>query len=132
MAGFEFAYCLHGGAPQIQKITIADTVVLSQGEMVNLETGELTTAVTADTLLVGVCLEDVDNTDDGLSAHVIVSEDAVYSVEDNNARLKGATLDIATGALGVTTDNNSDLIVVKDSTATERTLVTFNNNHYLD
>jgi len=129
---FEFAYCLQGGASIIEKITVADTVVLSEGEMVNLETGELTTAVTADTALVGVTTEAVDNTDDGLECAVITNEDAVYSVVDNNARLKGATLDIATGALGVTTSSNADLIVVEDSTDSERTLVTFNNTHYLD
>lgn len=132
MAGFTFAYCLDGSAPKIEKITVADTVVLSKGEMVNLESGELTTAVTADTALVGVCVEDCDNTNDGLTCAVIVNEGAVYSVSDANIRLKGATLDIATGALGVTTSSNADLIVVEDSTASEPTLVTFNNTHYLD
>lgn len=129
---FTFAYSLSGTAPIIEKITVADTVVLSKGEMVNLESGELTTAVTADTALVGVALEAVDNTNDGEVCAVIVNEDAVYSVTDANARVKGATLDIATGALGVTTSSNADLIVVEDSSASEPTLVTFNNTHYLD
>jgi hypothetical protein len=128
---FEFAYCLHGGAPIIEKITVADTVVLSAGEMVNLESGELTTAVTSDTALVGVCIEAVDNTADGLTAAVITNEDAVYSVVDATIRAKGATVGIDTGALAITTAN-ADLIVVEDSTASERTLVTFNNTHYLD
>lgn len=131
MAGFTFAYNLDGSAPIIEKITVANTVVLSEGEMVNQETGELTTAVTADVTLVGVALEDCDNTSDGLSCAVIVNQYAVYSVADANARLKGATLDIATGALGVTTSTNADLIVVEDSSATEPTLVTFNKTHYL-
>ncbi len=129
---FTFAYSLSGTAPIIEKITVADTVVLSKGEMVNLESGELTTAVTADTALVGVTLEAVDNTNDGEVCAVIVNEDAVYSVTDANARVKGATLEIATGALGVTTSGNADLIVVEDSSASEPTLVTFNNTHYLD
>ncbi len=129
---FTFAYNLSGEAPIIRKQTIANAVVLSKGEIVNLETGELTTAVTADTALYGVMAEDVDNTADGLSGAVIINENAVYSVADANARLAGATLDIGTGALTVAADNNSDLIVVEDSTATELTLVTFNNTHYLD
>lgn len=129
---FEFAYSLSGTAPIIEKITVADTVVLSIGEMVNLESGELTTAVTADTALVGVAIEAVDNTDDGETCAVIVNEDAVYRITDANARSKGDTLDIATGALGVTTSSNADLIVVEDSTSSEPTLVTFNNTHYLD
>ena len=132
MAGFTWAYNLHGGSPIVRDQTVANTVVLSKNEMVNLETGELTTAVTADTALYGIAAEDCDNTDDGLSCAVIINEDAVYSVEDNNARLAGATLDIATGALGVDGTSNADLIVVEDSTAIERTLVTFNNTHYLD
>lgn len=131
MAGFEFAYTLDGSAPVLRKQTVADTVVLSKGEMVNLETGELTTAVTADTALYGVAWEDCDNTDDGLSCQVITNKNAVYRVTDANARVAGATLDIATGALGVTTSSNADLIVVEDSTATEPTLVTFNGSHYL-
>lgn len=129
---FTFAYCRFGGAPIIEKITVANTVVLSKGEMVNLESGELTTAVTADTALVGVAIEAVDNTNDGLECAVITNEDAVYSVTDANARLKGATLDIGTGALTVAATSNADLIVVEDSTASEPTLVTFNNTHYLD
>lgn len=129
---FIFAYNLQGGAPIIEDITVANAVVLSKGEMVNLESGELTTAVTADTTLVGVAAEDCDNTADGLKCAVVTNEDAVYSVIDLNARLKGATLDIETGALLVTGTSNADLIVVEDSTATEKTLVTFNNTHYLD
>lgn len=129
---FEFAYTLDGSAPMVEELTVADTVVLSIGEMVNLESGELTTAVTADTALVGVVVNAVDNTADGLKAFVITNEAAVYAVTDANARVKGATLDIATGALGVTTSSNADLIVVEDSSATQKTLVTFNNTHYLD
>jgi hypothetical protein len=129
---FIWAYDLTGAAPIIRNQTIADTVVLSKGEMVNLETGELTTAVTGDTALYGVTAEAVDNTDDGLSCAVYINENAVFSVVDANARLAGATLDIATGALGVAASSNADLIVVEDSTATEPTLVTFNNTHYLD
>lgn len=132
MAGFTFAYSLSGTAPIIEKITVANDEVLSKGELVNLESGELDAGASGDTALVGVCLEDVDNADDGLTCAVIVNEDAVYSVVDNNARVKGATLDIASGGMGVTTSSNADLIVVEDSTATEPTLVTFNNTHYLD
>lgn len=129
---FTFAYRLNGGTPIIEKQTVANAVVLSKGEMCNLETGELTTAVTADTDIAGVAVEDCDNTDDGLLCAIITSEDAVYSVTDANARLKGATLDIAAGALGVAASSNVDLTVVEDSTASEPTLVTFAPHvHYL-
>lgn len=129
---FTFVYDLTGADPITRKQTVADTVVLSKGEMVNLETGELTTAVTGDTTLYGVALEDCDNTDDGLSCAVIINPFAVYSVVDANARVAGATLDIGTGALTVAASNNADLIVVEDSTATEPTLVKFNGTHVFD
>lgn len=130
--GFVFAYSLSGTAPIIERIPAKDTVVLSKGEMGNLESGEIDSGAAADTTLAGVCVEDCDNTDDGEYVHVIVNEDAVYSVEDNNARAKGATLDLASGAMSVTTSSSATLIVVESSSATERTLVTFNNTHYLD
>ena len=129
---FEFAYDLSGAnTPILKDYVIADAVVLSAGEMCNLETGELTTAVTADTALVGIATVAVDNTDDGESAQMIMNPNAVYRVTDLNARVAGALLDIDTGGLGVTTDSNHDLIVVEDSAADEPTLVAFNSNHYL-
>lgn len=128
---FIFSHRLSGQAPTIQDVTIADTVVLSRGELCNLESGELTTAVTADTALVGATVEAVDNTADGLKCKVITDPDAVYSIVDANARLMGATLDIDTGALGVAASSNADLIVVKTCTADEPTLVTFAGSHYL-
>lgn len=128
---FEFAYRLSGGAPTYRKMTIADTVVLSIGEMVNLESGEVDSAATSDTALLGIAVAAADNTDDGVEVTCIIDHDAVYRVTDANARVQGATLDIASGALGVTTSSNADLIVVQDSSATEPTLVTFNQTHYL-
>lgn len=128
---FTFAYTLDGSAPRAVEYPVKDTVVLSAGEMVNLESGEVDTAATADTALVGIAVSDVDNTDDGEVVRCIMNPNAVYSVEDNNARLAGALLDIATGGLGVTTDSNHDLVVVETSTATEPTLVTFNGTHFI-
>lgn len=130
MSGFIWAYNQSGGAPLIQTFVIKDTVVLSEFELVNFESGEVDTAATADTALVGATVEAKDNTDDGLSVKVIVNRDAVYRVADANARTVGDTLDIATGGLGVTTDSNSDLVVVETSTASEDTLVMFNDNYF--
>ena len=65
----------------------------------------------------------------------ITDADAVYAVDDANARLIGATLDItgATGAMTVTTSSNADVLVVADSSATEATLVRFTpTNHWTD
>jgi hypothetical protein len=133
MAGFTFSHLQNGGnAPTIREMVIADGEVLSKGELVNLESGELDAAATGDTALVGAVLADVDNTADGLTAKVIVDEDAVYAVVDANARLAGATLDIGSGGLTVAASSNADLIVVKTCTDAEPTLVAFNNTHFMD
>lgn len=129
--GFIWAYNRSGGTPLIQTFVVKDTVVFSEFELANFESGELDSAATSDSALVGAVVEAVDNTDDGLSIKCIVNPDAVYRVKDANARTVGDTLDIASGALGLAADSNSDLVVVETCTASEDTLVTFNSNHYL-
>jgi len=128
---FKFAWDATGADPIIQKITVADGEILSIGELVNLESGEADAAATGDTALLGACVEAVDNTDDGLTVKVVTNPYAVYEVADANARLMGATLDIAAGGLTVGASSNADLIVVRSSSATEPTYVTFNQTHYL-
>ena len=129
MAGFTFAYRLSGGAPTIQVLKSKDTETLSNGDMVNLESGEVDLGATGDTNLLGVIesatVAAVDSTTD---ITYIADGDAVYSVVDNNARLKGDTLDLtgATGAQGVTTSSNKEFVVQAPSTATQPTLVRIN------
>jgi hypothetical protein len=128
MAGFEYEKRLSGGAPTIEWLTFKDTETLTKGDLVNLETGEIDLAATADTNLLGVILETKAGVDSTTKARVITDDDAVYAVTDANARVKGATLDIAgaTGAQGVAASTNKELVVVSDSTATERTRVRIN------
>jgi len=131
--GFEWRYNMSGGSPTIRDQTIYTGITLTKGCLTNLETGELTLAVTDDAALVGAVIEEVDNTSDGESIKVIINRDAVYAVTDANARVMGATLDIATGALTVDATSHADLIVVADSTATEETLVMIApGEHFLD
>lgn len=130
---FTFAFRESGGAPTIVDLLFKDTETLTKGDLVNLETGELDLAATADANLVGVCLETKAGTDSTTRLKVIIDVDAVYSVTDNNARLLGATLDVtgATGAQAVTTSSNKELVVARESSATEPTLVRFNvGKHY--
>lgn len=130
---FEWAYSLDGSDPVIQTFVIADTVVLSEGEMVNLESGEVDAGATNDTGFVGIAVSAVDNTDDGETVRCIVNRFAVYKVTDANARTVGDTLDLASGGLGVTTSSNADLLVVRSSSATEPTYVMITvGNHWLD
>lgn len=133
MAGFDFAYLLGGGEPNIQEFVVKASEIISEGEMCSLDTGEIDAAATNDTTFVGVALESVDNTVDGHTIRVIINPNAVYSVVDANARVAGAQLDLASGGMGVTTDSNHDFVVIAPSSATERTLVMFvTGEHYLD
>ena len=125
MAGFEFRFRESGGAPTIRTIYAKDTETLTKGDLLNLETGEVDLAATADTRIIGIALETKAHTDSTTTTDVVVDNDAVYGVVDANARKIGATLDItgATGAQSVTTSSNKDVVVVADSAATEETLV---------
>lgn len=123
--GFRFRYRLSGAPPTIQKILSKDTATHTQGDLVNLETGEIQIAATNDVALVGAVQETISATDSTTYVSVIVDADAVYGVYDANARLVGATLDLAgtTGAMTVAASSNIDLMVVANSSATEETLV---------
>jgi hypothetical protein len=133
--GFTYAYKLSGNAPTILDLPVLADAVISAGEIVNLEGGYVDGGATLDTALVGIALEAATATglsSGDLSVKCIVDPDAVYSVVDANARLAGATLDLASGAQGVTTSSNTELIVVAPSTATEPTLVRIIDGlHYL-
>lgn len=144
MAGFEFVHRLCGAAPTIRAVIAADAT-LNVGDLVNLESGKADLAVTNDTKLMGVVIGPTNPdkvTDAGVitsntttdKVQVIVDEDAVYAVDDANARTFGALLDLtgATGAMGVGAPTNNDVIVVADSTASENTLVMLSQaNHVL-
>jgi hypothetical protein len=128
--GFIWAYNVDGSAPLLQTFVVKNTVVFSEFEMANFDTGEADAAVTADTSLMGSTVEAVDNTSDGESVKILISPHAVYQVDDANARTVGDLLDIAGGGLGVTSPSNNDLVVVETSTASEETLVMFNDNYF--
>ncbi len=107
--GFHFAYRLSGGDPTIQEILAKDTATYTRDSAA----------------LVGAVVETVSATASTTMVKVIVDADAVYAVHDANARVIGATLDIAggTGAMTVATSSNVDLMVMQTSTADEPTYV---------
>lgn len=128
--GFRFAGTLYGGVsakPEIKKFTFKDTETLTKGDVLNLESGEVDLAATNDSGLIGVANETKAGTDSTTEIEVIVNHDAIWAVYDANARAVGANLDIAgtTGQMTVAADSNSDLVVVKASTADEPTYVMF-------
>src|SRR5258707_1122443 len=126
-AGFKFRGRRSGGAATIQHILYKDTETLSQGDMINLESGYGDLGATGDTGFIGVLLNTQAGTTHVTLGQVIVDSDAIYGVYDANARVKGATLDLsgATGAQTVATSSNKEFVVYADSSATEETLVCF-------
>jgi hypothetical protein len=125
MSGFKWAWNEGGGAPIIQTFVVKDTTVLTEFCIVSFDSGEVDLAATNDTELLGIALEAVDNTDDGLSVRVLMNNDSVFAVADANARTVGDTLDIGSGALTVAASSSVDLVVVRTSSATEPTYVKF-------
>lgn len=126
--GFRYRGRISGQAATIQDILCKDTETLSKGDIANLESGEIDLAATADTNLLGLIMETQAGTDSTTRFKVIVDSDAIYGIYDPNARLKGATLDIAgaTGAQTIATSSNKEFVVWAESTAAEETLVVFN------
>jgi len=128
MPGFTFRYRTSGGAPTIKVLKAKDTETLSKGDLLNLESGEVDLLATADTNALGVCLDTGARTDSTTDVTFIADDDAVYAVTDANARLAGATLDVAgaTSAQTVAASSNKNFVVVAPSSAAEETLVRFN------
>ncbi len=129
-SGFWFAGSMDGSEPIEVEYIVKASAVISKGEMVNLETGEADAGAAADTGLIGIATESVDNTVDGHTIKVIANPNAIYGVDDANARVAGALLDLASGGMGVTTDSSHTFMVWADSAADEPTLVIFNGTHY--
>ena len=140
---FRPRYRLSGEDFTIQKFTIGATVV-AVGDLVktDISTGRVVAATTNGVgVTVGVVVGPADHNTDMASLTVNSSEvlvitdaDAVYAATDANARKNGAPLDMAgtTGAMSVTTDSNTDLMVVAPSTATQETLFKIApDTHYL-
>jgi uncharacterized protein YbcI len=127
MPGFEFRYRLSGGRPTIGRYVLKNAETIRRGDMVNLEGGEPELAATGDADLIGVVQGPAGN---GAPTAIlaITDADAVYGVEDRNARTKGATLDLAglTGVQGVGESVNAEFVVVLDCTAQQETLVRIN------
>lgn len=133
MPGFTFSHRPNGAKPTILDLVFKDTETLTKGDILNLETGQVDLGATSDTNLIGVALETLAGTTAVTRIKCITDADAVYRVTDANARLVGATLDIAgaTGAMTVATSSNKELVVVAESSASEPTLVRINvGKHY--
>jgi len=123
--GFRFEYYIGGTttAQFIPDTPMVDTLSMDAGDMAEITTGEADYGATASTTLRGVCAETVDNADDGETMKLIDGENAVFSVEDSSARAHGDIVDINGTYDGIATKSNSDLLIVRPSTASQRTFL---------
>jgi|GEM_PF-3186796 len=123
--GFRFEYYIGGTTtPQLSMdIPMVDALSMDAGDMAEITTGEVDYGATNSTTLYGVCAETVDNAADGETMRLIIAKNAVFSVEDSSARVTGEALDINGTYDGVTTNSNSDVMVVKPSSTSQRTFV---------
>ncbi|MAH47021.1 hypothetical protein CMI37_14435 [Candidatus Pacearchaeota archaeon] len=148
--GFVWRYNISGGRALVQTFLMKDSETFTKGDMMNLESGEVDLFATGgDTDGVGVFLGPDDpadatvgspgvvaGTDSTTLVKVQVNPDAVYAdVNDTNARLAGAELDITgtTGAQTLGADGDSDVLVVerKRQNADETRFIIQPKNHFL-
>ncbi|MEA2377378.1 MAG: hypothetical protein QOD13_1285 [Thermoleophilaceae bacterium] len=128
MPGFEFRYRLDGGQATVRSFVFKNTETLSRGDLVNFEESQVDLGACGDTALLGCALETLDGEGGKTYVRVITDADAVYAVEDPNARTAGDHLDLtsSTNGQGVATSAGSEFTVVLDSPADEETLVRIN------
>ncbi len=147
--GFEWRYNISGGKPLVLTFLMKDSETLTLGDLLNLESGEVDLLATGDTAAVGLFMgpDDPDDavdrkpgtvsgTDSTTVVRAIVNPDAVYAdVDDTNARLPGALLDVsgATGAQAIASASNNEFVVVaRKKQASDETFVQFTApTHYL-
>lgn len=132
--GFKYVGRISGGAPTIQSITTNATATLSVGDMVTETGGKLVLAATGGSKFMGVIRQTAAGTANVTKYEVIVDPDAIYSVYDNNARVLGATLDIAgaTGAQTVAASSNKEFVVYATKLNNiDPTLVVWNTGKHL-
>ncbi len=132
-AGFRIRGRLYGEDIHYQDILSKDTATHTKGDIVNVETGEVQIGATTDTALIGPVMETLACTDSTTKIRVCTDPDVILGVYDPNARVIGACLDLsgATGAMTVASATNKEFVVYQTSTATEETLVIFNQGHHL-
>lgn len=133
--GFRFRGTRSGEPMHIQDLLFKDAEVLTKGDLVNLESGEVDLLATGDATAVGLVLEvGITGVDSTTRIKVAVNGDMILGVYDAVARLKGVGLDVAgaTGAQTVASSSGNEFKVWAESTATEETLLCFNTAHHVD
>jgi uncharacterized protein YbcI len=125
MPGFEFRHRLGGGQSTIDTFALKSASPVGAGDMLKLVDGQATVAAAGDAFLLGAAVEVSLDARPRPSVRAITDADAVYAVQDGDARRQGDTLGLAgaTGAHGLTTRGAGAFTVIRDSPADEETLV---------
>lgn len=132
MAGIRYVGSLGGGEPWQGEFTVANDAVISAGQMLTLASNEADSGTTNDTAFIGIALEAVDNSADGLKVRAICDPNAIYAYRDGTAHAAGATLDLAAGGMALAANANADFTVIMDNAADEDTLFIITpGEHYL-
>jgi hypothetical protein len=132
MAGFTCVGVLGGGSPRIGSFTVKASDTFVVGEMAILTSNEAAEGTSGAPAFIGVAVETVDNTVDGHSIRCFLDPYAIYQYNDGTAHAAGATLDMASGGLGLASDSNHDFTVICDNIASEpTTFIITPGNHYL-
>lgn len=130
--GFRIVGTLNGGEPRFGRFTVANDAVLSAGEMMTLTSNEADAGTTNDATLIGIAMDDVDNSADGETVIGCLSPDAIYAYRDGTAHAAGATLDLGGDGQSLAANANADFTVISDNTATEDTkFIITPGEHYL-
>lgn len=124
MSGFRFKYMLNGGVVYLTSFTVKTGESITKGDMCKITSGEAEPADTSNTTLFGVAANDAD-AGETIKLYPL---DSVYAAVDANSRSCGDVLDLNGTSDGLATAVNDDIIVVRNSTDSEDTLVTLHSN----
>ena len=124
MAGFVFKYMLGGGVVYLTSFPVKDGESIVKGALCKITGGEAEPADSNDATMFGAAANDAGEGE----IVKLYPPDSVYAIVDANERKCGDALDLNATSDGVATKSNDDLVVVRNSAATEDTLVALHNN----
>jgi RNA polymerase sigma factor (sigma-70 family) len=129
--GFDFRFRQHGGGPTVRRFSSKDPGAVGVGDLVSIVDGRVTCGRGGGPALLGAVREHSNGAPGSLE--IVVDPDAVYAVDDGEARTAGTLLGLTgeTGGQGVAKrDRGGELMVVVDCRAGGDTLVRIRFDHH--
>ena len=124
MAGFVFKYMLGGGVVYLTGFTVKTGETITKGMMCKITSGEAEPSDSADTSMFGVAANDAAAGE----TVKLYPPDSVYAIVDASARSCSDCLDLAAGSAGITTKTNADFVCVRNTSASDDSLVALHAN----